>query len=136
MCAESQTWRFFEVPPEGNDLEFRLFYNGPLPAESSRRNAESPLRMASVKQRIRSAFHPQIKEFWHSLRVTKIGGGVFSSRYTNENLTFWEHYANQHKSVSEHSHIHRFAPMITEHSYYGCSLDVLFLKRICRYECP
>ena len=31
--------------------------------------------------------------------------------------------------VSVNNHIHRYAPLITEQNYNGCSLDILFLRR-------
>jgi len=52
-----------------------------------------------------------------------------SAKYTEANLPFWDYYGNQNKVVSKSNHIHKFAPLITESSYYGCSLDVLFLRR-------
>jgi len=64
-----------------------------------------------------------------SLPLNHVGGSVLRARYTEENLSFWEYFANQNKVVSKSSHIHRFVPLVTESSYYGCSLDVLFLKR-------
>jgi hypothetical protein len=128
-CCETLDFHYCDSPTDGIPMEFRLFYHGPLPAETSRRSNAAVLRMATIKHRIRAALHPQIKEFWQSLPVTKVPGGIFTAKYTEAELSFWEYYSNQHKTVSESNHIHRFAPLITESSYYGCSLDVLFLKR-------
>ncbi len=40
-----------------------------------------------------------------------------------------EFLAENHKFISFNSHIHKFAPLITEQNYHGCSLDILFLRR-------
>jgi len=54
--------RFNLQPPSETDglaLEFRILYRGALPAQS-KGNSRS-----KVKQAIRSALHPQLKELWN-----------------------------------------------------------------------
>jgi len=85
--------------------------------------------MVEIKHKIRTALHPQIRDFWMSHPALRVPGGPFTARYTEKSLTFWEHYSEQHKVVSASDHTHRFAPLITEQDYYGCAVNVLFLRR-------
>jgi hypothetical protein len=94
-------------------VKFRLVYRGPLPAETSRRRGAAEIRMAEAKHRIRSAFRPQIREFWMSHPAINIKGHAFNAHYTEQSLSFWEYYAEQNKSVSLSNHVYRFVPLIT-----------------------
>jgi len=85
--------------------------------------------MVAVKHDIRVALHPQIENFWKSHPSTKIPGNAANAKFTEQGLSFWEHYANQHKVVDKSSRIHRFAPLITGKNCYGCAVNVLFLRR-------
>jgi hypothetical protein len=125
-----QIWHYCDSPDWGGvRMEFRLIYRGPLPCETSRRSGEHRIKMLEAKQKIRAFLHPQIKEYWHSHPSMKIPGSPFTAQYTEKGLSFWDFYANQNKVTSSSDHIHRFVPLITEGSYHGCAVNVLFLRR-------
>jgi hypothetical protein len=85
--------------------------------------------MVQLKSRIRAAVHPQIRDFWLSHPSSSFPSSPVTAKFTEKGLPFWEYYSDQHKVVSASKHIHRFAPLITERVYNGCSVSVLFLRR-------
>jgi hypothetical protein len=119
----------FHDPPEGANtfMEFRLIYRGQLPAEKNRPRLKD-------KQRIRRELHPQLRNLWNShrsLRELSSARPIVGYQGTTEVTASWaEVESERHKVVSEKgNHIHRFMPLITEETYYGCALDILFLRR-------
>lgn len=112
-------------------MEFYLTYQGDLPPQKFKQRQDVESRMREIKAKIRSAFHPQIKNFWQA-QVQKWGKGrgqMFTATYTEKSLSFWDHYAEQNKMVSRGDHIHRYCPLVSEQTYFGCSLEILFLRR-------
>ncbi len=113
----------FGNPPEteGVDVEFRLIYQGPLPAESKgdSRKAE--------KIAIRRALHFQLAELWKQ-EMKRIM--AFSSHpelpKAGRNP---EEIAERYKVVNDHDAIYRFVPLIGERYGAACSLDILFMRR-------
>jgi hypothetical protein len=111
-------------------MQFRLIYRGKLPAETNKPRVED-------KRRIRSQIHPQLKALISSHRMLTHAGSIYAGKYfragapqvPEEMISFWEASGDQYKVVGSNNYIHRFAPLITERNYNGCSLDVLFLRR-------
>jgi hypothetical protein len=129
FSKKTRIFRFNDLPEPGDEaLQFRLIYEGPLPSDKSNKATSNRQRMVTAKQCIRSAFHPQIKHVWMSHAAKTHEVSSYHSMYTEDNLSFWEFYANKHKVVSEHNHIHRFCPLINDINYHGCSIDILFLR--------
>jgi hypothetical protein len=111
-------------------MEFRLVYRGSLPSESSRDpNQQNNPRMLEAKRKIRSFLRPQIEKFWKSHPAMNYMGSPFNAAYGPQGLSFWEHYSNHHQVVTVSRHIHKFAPLITDYNYNGCSVNVLFMRR-------
>lgn len=110
-------------------MEFRLTYRGSLPAETNTPRVK-------WKRSIRSQLHPQLKALTESHPMLCGPGSMYSGHYYREGagraedvISFWEKSADRHKVISPGNHIHRFAPIVTEDNYNGCSLDILFLRR-------
>jgi hypothetical protein len=106
--------RLFHNPPEekGQEMEFRLVYEGPLAAAQTQSHV-------SQKHEIRRHLHPQMRSLWSEnpfLRSLKESGYV-------------EHVANEHKIASQMNNIFRFVPLVGERNGISCSLDILFLRR-------
>jgi hypothetical protein len=124
----TQVWDYSDLmDDEGIAVEFRMTYRGPLP--SHRNDDKSSAKMVAIKHRIRTALHPQIKDFWMSHPAMRSPASPFVVSYTEKNLSFWDIYAERHKAISEHGHVHKFAPLITEKDYFGCAVNILFLRR-------
>lgn len=107
----------FHDPPigvEGTTVEFRLTYQGKLPAQKSGSGGR-----ISEKHEIRLQIHPQLKALWLD------HPGLRSWGKCDENgRTHLDTLADNH----EHSG-RRFLPLVTEHGGLACSLDILFLRR-------
>ncbi len=106
------------------EMEFRLTYQGKLPAASSGDTR------AFDKHRIRKALHPQLRELWNTdnyLRKWWIGREkVLSNTPLEDNYTTWaDNLADNYKRCD-----HRFLPLIgAEAGDDACALDILFLRR-------
>ena len=136
----------------GQKMEFRLIYQGPLPAE----RCEDRLTVgaggygrATDKHKLRKLFHPQLRELWRQhpdLRKQSVSKYVVSKTphnmvnypgpdveevvpVTNDSphplaKTWVEHLANNYQRCGG-----RFVPLIREDSGFTCDLEVLFLRR-------
>src|SRR4051794_18521790 len=58
---KTETFNYYKAE-EGATVEFRLIYQGPLPADRSDRNGQSV--RAEDKHRLRKHFHLQLRELW------------------------------------------------------------------------
>ncbi len=96
-------------------MEFRLFYEGPLPADTG-----SGAR-AKWKHKVRQFLHPQLRELWQQNKDLRNYG---QATVENPNVTYLDLVANRFRSGQ-----HRFVPLITHAAGYWCVLDVLFLRR-------
>lgn len=97
-------------------MEFRLIYQGLLPAESSGSTRREE------KHLIRRQFHGQLRQLWSehpalrqwcSAPVAERGGRTTADAWADS-------YARSG---------FRFLPLITRHLGLACSLDILFLRR-------
>jgi len=127
----TRVWHYRDSYEDGGEkMEFRLIYRGPLPSDQpGKRSEKHVISMVDLKQKIRDYLHPQIEQYWKSHPSAKVPGGPFTAAYTPQGLSFWEYYAEQNKVISKSNHIHRFAPLLTERTYFGCAVNVLFLRR-------
>lgn len=132
--------------PDGEvRVEFRLVYQGPLPADKGDGGR------SKYKHKIRKHFHIQLKELWgthpdlvaqsSTLYVDRIiqdgdtlaGGMIPGDRYiykvrpesNDPRAKSWvDHIADSHARLGG-----RFVPLINEASGFTCALDILFLRR-------
>jgi len=124
---------------EGATVEFRLIYQGPLPAERDDGRRESA--RAWDKHKLRKHFHPQLRELWQQhpdlrrqaqtkfLRILAPPYGVrveYASSPDQMGAKTWiEHIADDHITCNGN----RFVPLVSEAGGFTCSLNILFLRR-------
>lgn len=101
----------------GHFTEFRLYYRGPLPAETSRSKPK-------YKHMLRQQFHAQLKELWQQdPRLRKI---INSKPGEDDDAD--EHPLVFARGLCRGSSYH-FLPLVREDYQDYCSLDILFLRR-------
>ena len=126
-------------------MEFRLIYQGPLPAEKCQDKQTvggGGYGRAKDKHRLRKHFHPQLRELWaqhpdlrkqaESLFFKVFPGegdeGIVPLRKDSppaQGAKNWvEHIADDHTRCGG-----RFVPLVSERGGFTCSLDILFLRR-------
>jgi len=117
-----------EVPEDGFEMEFRLVYDGSLPAASrdSTRNKD--------KSRIRRVLGKQLKELWEThprLRERTEKKHAWQNRRgpnpdpsRGDKWSFMEMWSRKYSRCGRH-----FAPFVTERSGAACGLEILFLRR-------
>lgn len=116
---------------EGVEMQFRLVYRGPLPAQS---NSEGRLR---EKHHIRRVLHAQLRQLWSTQSGLKglvspppppKAPNVGLSIHFKIGPTFVENTANRFARCG-----YRFVPLIGdifgEARSTACALDILFLRR-------
>ena len=107
-------------------LRFRLTYEGPLLAESSD-NKRTAAR-ATDKQRIRKAFHPQLRALWerHPALYGNMGK-VQSAQFVINKRSPLPHGPRE---LAERFAIcgYNFVPLVTESVGLMCGLDILLLR--------
>jgi len=91
-------------------VEFRLIYEGHLPAAGSSKNR------AKEKQAIRRFLHPQLRALWE--KHPALQG-------TRENL----HAVNNRLLPKYEFGGFKFLPIVNDYFHLICSLDILFLRR-------
>lgn len=113
---------------EGNCVEFRLLYSGPLLGAS--RNSTR----ASEKHELRRAFHPQLRRLWETHRSLAQLADRWSSawvkQHPNEPIPPGEHKNYGIRAIGEQwdRFGFHFVPLITEQFVLRCRLDILFLR--------
>ncbi len=125
-------------PLEGERVEFRLIYEGPLPPEKW--SYEKKYARATDKHRLRKHFHVQLRELWNQhpdlrrqaqqLYVVHKSGPLdrrIEARMnpSPEAKTWVEHIADSHISCNGN----RFVPLVSDAGGFTCALDILFLRR-------
>ena len=141
----TQVFNYYKAE-EGERLEFRLFYHGPLPPERCEdRNAVGGggFGRARQKHELRKHFHRQMRELWAQdpglraqselwFRFNQNQGMVYPPdakmivpAASNEPgaMRYIEHLADEHKRCGG-----RFIPLVRD-TGLTCSLDILFLRR-------
>jgi len=116
-------------------MEFRLLYQGPLPAASSSGGG----RRVTEKHRLRKHFHRQLRELWRqhpdlrrqSETLFVVSGSGPTKRISlavnpaQEGAKTWlEHVADSWQRCGG-----RFVPLVSREGGFTCSLDILFLRR-------
>ena len=111
----------YHDPPglEGHDVNFRLVYQGKLPAEG-----DSP--RPKEKHAVRRALHPQLAELWVQHPFLRLQGGVKVTSRKNPNYgkTTIEVIGANHNSCG-----YQFVPLLRKLTGATCALNVLFLRR-------
>jgi len=108
---------------EGLQVEFRLFYRGPLPSEQASGSRKK------YKNAIRRELHPQLREFWDREMVGSKGMSFASNPDVPRAKRNPEEIAEHHKRANKNNAIYRFVPLIGERFGISCSLDILFMRR-------
>jgi hypothetical protein len=131
---------------KGDTVEFRLIYQGPLPAEGV--DVPGKKGRAEDKQILRKCFHKQLRELWEQDLSLK----TQASMYCIENpvpATLFQHvdpagrtisrvppnYAGAKKYIDRIADDHircngnRFVPLVSLNGGFTCALDILFLRR-------
>ena len=98
----AQVLRYREHP-EGEYMEFRLVYYGPLPSESGRGGKTED------KQAIRKFLHPQLKQWWEQNQRRLGNAEVIAQNFDQYGF--------------------RFVPVVSKSKSENCSLEILFLRR-------
>jgi hypothetical protein len=134
----------------GDKMEFRLIYDGPLPAEKCRDRGEAgggAVGRAKDKHHLRKSFHPQLRELWkqdpglheqaerffridltpHN-RISYPGPGVreIVAVMPGEpgSKRYIDHIADSHVYCGN-----RFVPLVSQSGGFSCALDILLLRR-------
>lgn len=123
----TDSYYFYEPEGDGDKMEFRLIYKGPLPSQGSGGNR------AREKHSIRKQFHLQLRELWsqhphlrllssHRFRVEP--DGPYPTVDPGQK-TWLEHIADEYQRCGG-----RFVPLVRKRGGdLTCSLDILFLRR-------
>jgi hypothetical protein len=136
----TEIFTFFEAE-EGEKMEFRLVYQGPLPPEKCEPKDAvlgAGKSRAKDKHRLRKHFHLQMRELWHQhpdLRrqadlpcYRSPRGFVFLPQEFPPGATNVKKYvdfiADDHQRCGG-----RFVPLVSEQGGFTCALDILFLRR-------
>ena len=106
--GERQIIHFQPEPcEEGDIVQFRLVYEGPLPSGSSKHPRKEE------KHAIRRAIHSQLAQLWANDSLLKHWDRREIQRIADDNAKFG----------------YRFVPLVHEAYGLACSLDILFLRR-------
>jgi hypothetical protein len=96
------------------EMEFRLVYQGPLPAASGNTRTK-------IKHHIRKALHPQLKELWYADRFLR----KYYMTLEDDGHRRFERLADKYKICGD-----PFLPLVgTAAGDEACALDILFLRR-------
>lgn len=117
-AQQVQTFKYDDWPEpdaEAYEMNFRLVYQGKLPAASQNNNR------AQDKHRIRQALHPQLRELWKADRY-------LNKRFIRPMVRDRPQY---HVMADNYARCgYRFLPLVgTIASDEACALDILFLRR-------
>jgi hypothetical protein len=101
-------------------MEFYLHYDGPLPSE--------PKHPSRIKNDIRSAIHPQMRELWRKEQVLKsLASSIRSypaADGSDRGLTGLQFHAERFPRGP-----YNFAPLVCGDLGNVCELDILFFRR-------
>jgi hypothetical protein len=117
-----QHWRFDEWDGKGESVEFRLVYDGPLPAQGQSKTRRKE------KHRVRRLLHPQLAELWRvHPTLRRIGAMIYNFRstsWTGIPKTVLQMLPDQYARCG-----YRFLPLVSQWFNVSCSIDILFLRR-------
>jgi hypothetical protein len=123
-------------------MRFRLTYEGDLRASGRDPESGQCEPLAAHKQRIRKAFHGQLRQLWRTnkflkevrvdkneikIRPGQITGALgvgYTGVAPRPGIPLIEHIASNFQSNG-----YRFVPLVCEDFSLLCSLDILFLRR-------
>lgn len=123
VCPKSQVLWFQDRydPKEGIDLEFKLAYDGPLPASTG---GQTRVR---EKHQIRKRFHPQLRQLWEVhplLKKLRTANAQVSGASPGTYVNFVEAEANKYSRCG-----YRFVPLVASELSLSCEMDIVFLRR-------
>jgi hypothetical protein len=134
VCPDVVTFRYSPdlEEYEGDLLEFRLIYEGRLPAES-----RSGTR-GDVKHAIRKIIHGQLCELWERVSILRYRKNAKfmvvpenTKIYVPDNTPLGDGVTTETEALADKFARcgFRFVPLILKERSRGCSLDILFLRR-------
>lgn len=118
-------------PDKGENVEFRLTYEGLLFGSAQDALAGQPVGRAAHKHAIRKGFHKQLKQFWEINPYLKHGYPVKfdwkSQSIPKGGVTYGCSIAENVAAKYQRCGF-RFVPLVLEEYSLICSLDILFLR--------
>lgn len=122
---------------EGEQIEFRLIYKGPLPSESCEDATKGKKGRATEKQKLRKCFHLQLRELWQKdVGLTPDNFAQYPGPGVKSFVPVLPQHAPHAKKYIDliaDSHVrcngNRFVPLVSINGGFTCSLDILFLRR-------
>ena len=110
-------------------MEFRLIYQGPLPAEKCKEKGafSGPVGRAKEKHQLRKYFHLQLRELWKQHPdLRRQAAEIPAPPSAPSGVKTWlEYIAEGHRRCNNN----RFIPLISHAGGFTCSLSILFLRR-------
>jgi hypothetical protein len=144
----TRTFNYYEPDSEGESVEFRLIYKGPLPPEQWDEHQGRPVGRAKDKHGLRKHFHPQLRELWQNdpalkhqaeswflITTTPHNQVSFPGPGVRQIIPVMPHYPGAKKFIDHIADNHvrcngnRFIPLISKAGGFSCALDILFLRR-------
>ena len=116
------------------DMEFRLLYSGSLPTSANRSGH------ASDKQRIRSYFHPQLRELWMSrsnlrrmaqqIGLSEVAQGPSYEATEGQDVIMAKAFDVGIGALARNWQRdgYQWVPLVTEEMCLRCAIEVLFLR--------
>ncbi len=111
---------------DGDVMEFRLTYAGPLHATQRDPIPGQPPKHTKNRREIRRAMHLQLKRLWKELPAlsgTPIANSILLDESAPEIATSIDELSRRHSLYG-----FNFVPLVTEELDLMCSLDILFLR--------
>jgi hypothetical protein len=116
-------WRWPE--DEGEIVEFRLIYKGPLSSQQGGGRGGSILKQ---KHAIRRQFHHQLRELWHTNNFLKRYAALNKVTQPGDTeakpVPFYDRLAREYAKFG-----YKFLPLVKNDWGIACALDILFLRR-------
>lgn len=113
-------------PDDGETMQFRLTYEGPLPSSQGEPRGGQKDPRAVVKHQMRKVFHRQLKRLW-AVNKNLNGSPTLSFCLREDSIerppTEIEQIAAAYSMFGWN-----FVPLVTETHHLLCSLDILFLR--------
>ena len=118
----------YHQPEDGDSMEFRLTYEGPLYATQRDPIRTQPDPRTGHKHDIRRVFNLQLRRLWEITPFLKSGKGSFGSPLVPQNFADDPVYDVQSLAAKHSLYGFNFVPLVTSHLNLICGLDILFLR--------
>ncbi len=118
----------YNDPEDGDHMEFRLTYKGPLYSTQNDPVNRQPEKKAEHKHDIRKTFSYQLKRLWEITPFLKRGGGSGPDAIIMEQSDDAPEYDIETLSKRHALYGFNFVPLVTFDLNLICGLDILFLR--------